>query len=82
MGAGIAGVLAALAASFVALGHIPRIYVLDVALEASFVGWWAYASWRRRRRRRGDNDHLAAADPRQKIIFSAYLTSAQRATRH
>jgi hypothetical protein len=78
LGAGIAAVLAILASSFVATGHMPAIYLWDVTLETGFVAWWVVARLAARRHR----PKSASAPKDDDFIFTTFLRRHERDTLH
>lgn len=76
LGAGIAGVMALLACTFVSSGRMPVVYALDGALEGGFVAWWILARLSARTRPKSGS----AAD--QAITYTTYLDRVQRGTLH
>ena len=78
LGAGIAAVLAFLATSFVATGHMPSIYLWDVALETGFVAWWVVARLAARRHR----PKTAAPAKDDDFIFTTFWRQREQDTLH
>lgn len=78
LGAGIAGVLAVLATTFVMTGGMPAIYLWDAALETGFVVWWTLA----RVYARQHKATAAAMLQHEDIAYTTFLPPEQHNTLH
>lgn len=79
LGAGIAGVLAILATTFVSAGRMPVIYLWDAALETGFVAWWVVARLGANRRHR-TQQQLQQLQELEEIPYTTLLSAEQLKT--